>query len=139
MIGFGKQQQQFSLLGMVTIPIAPWSSKMYKANIKGLNFEIEGLQKEKENITNETVGAIETLKSKINYQKQQAGVTQNEIIPQLKKNYEANLIAFQQNNGQLFTVLDAWQMLKMSQLNYLDQMMQLLKLQVEYEKEFQIR
>lgn len=139
MFSFGKQPQLFSLTGMVTLPFVPWASKMYKANVKGLGFEVQSLESEKQSITNEAVGALNTLRSKINYQKQQAVLIQKEIIPQLRKNYEANLIAFEQNTGELFTVLDAWQMLKMTQLNYLDQIQQILILQVEYEKEFQIR
>lgn len=139
MLSFGKQPQLFSLTGMVTLPFAPWSSKMYKANVKGLGFEVQSLESEKQSITNEAVGALNTLRSKINYQKQQAVLIQKEIIPQLRKNYEANIIAFEQNTGELFTVLDAWQMLKMTQLNYLDQIQQILILQVEYEKQFEIR
>ncbi|MBP7388764.1 MAG: TolC family protein [Chitinophagales bacterium] len=139
MFSFGKQPQLFSLTGMVTLPFVPWASKMYRANVKGLGFEMQALENEKQSITNEATGALNTLRSKINYQKQQAALIQKEIIPQWRRNYEANLIAFEQNSGELFTVLDAWQMLKMTQLNYLDQIQQILMLQVEYEKELQIR
>ncbi len=139
MFSFGKQPQLFSLTGMVTLPFVPWASKMYKANVKGLSFEVQALESEKQSIANEAIGALNTFRSKINYQKQQAVLIQKEIIPQWRNNYQANLIAFEQNTGELFTVLDAWQMLKMTQLNYLDQIQQILILQVEYEKELQIR
>lgn len=139
MFTFGGQPEQFSLMGMVTIPIAPWSSRMWKANVKGLALEIQAMQEEKQAITNEVSGTIETLKSKIFYQKKQIETTQKNILPALQKNYQASLLAFEQNNGELFVVLDAWQMLKMTQLNYLDQIQQLLLLQVDYEKQLQIR
>ena len=139
MIMFGTQPNQFSLMGMLTIPIAPWSSKMWKANVQGLGLEIEAMQQEKQSIANDVSGALETLKSRMAYQKKQMEVTQNEILPALRKNYRSSLLAFEQNNGDLFVVLDAWQMMQMTQLNYLDQLQQLLMLQVEYEKEIQIR
>ena len=44
---------QFMLLGMVSIPIAPWSSKMYKSNIKGMDKEIEAMKSERTFILNE--------------------------------------------------------------------------------------
>lgn len=139
MFTFGKQPQLFSLMGMVTIPIAPWSSRMWKANVQGLALDIEAMRKEKQAVTNEVSGAIETLKSKILYQKKQIETTQKDILPAFQKNYQSSLLAFEQNNGELFVVLDAWQMLKMTQLNYLDLIQQLLLLQVEYEKQLQIR
>ncbi len=139
MFTFGKQPQLFSLMGMVTIPIAPWSSRMWKANIKGLDFENIALQREQQSMANEVAGKLETLRSKISYQKKQLETTDNSILPAMRKNYQVASLAFEQNNGELFVVLDAWQMLKMSQLNRLDQLMELLTLQTEYEKEFQIR
>ena len=139
MFTFGKQAQLFSLMGMVTIPIAPWSSRMWRANVKGLNFENIALQREQESVADEVAGKLEALRSKIYYQKKQIETTDNSILPAMRKNYQAALLAFEQNNGELFIVLDAWQMLKMSQLNRLDQLMELLTLQTEYEKEFQIR
>jgi outer membrane protein TolC len=124
---------------MVTIPITPWSSRMWKANVKGLSLEIDAMRLEKQAVTNEVSGAIETLKSRMRYQKKQIATTQQEILPALQKNYQTSLLAFEQNSGELFVVLDAWQMLKMTQLNYLDQVQQLLLLQVDYEKQLQIR
>lgn len=139
MFTFGGQPQQFSLMGMITIPIAPWSSRMWKANVQGINLEIEAMREEKKAITNEASGTIETLKSRIFYQKRQIETTQRDILPALQKNYQTSLLAFEQNNGELFVALDAWQMLKMTQLNYIDQIQQLLLLQVDYEKQLQIR
>ena len=112
---------------------------MWKANVQGLALDIEAMRKEKQAVTNEVSGMIETLKSKIHYQKKQIETTQKDILPAFQKNYQSSLLAFEQNNGELFVVLDAWQMLKMTQLNYLDQIQQLLLLQVDYEKQLQIR
>jgi cobalt-zinc-cadmium efflux system outer membrane protein len=82
---------------------------------------------------------MEVLKSKITFQKKQMAVTMDAILPALQKNYNSSLLAFEQNNGDLFVVLDAWQMMQTTQLNYLDQLQQLFMLQIDYEKELQIR
>ena len=47
---------QFMLLGMVSIPIAPWSSKMYKSNVKGMGKEIEAMKNERAALLNEVQG-----------------------------------------------------------------------------------
>ena len=57
----------------------------------------------------------------------------------MKKNYETSLLAFEQNKEELFMTLDAWQNLKLVQLSYLDMLNELLQLQVNYEKELEIR
>lgn len=139
MLAFGTQPQQFSLMAMVTIPIVPWSSKMYKSTVKGLNYEIEAGKLEQEGFVNMVSGNIENIKIKIKYKKQQIALSEKVVIPSMKKNYETSLIAYEQNTEELFMVLDAWQSLKLMQLNYLDQLMELVELQIQYENQLEIR
>lgn len=139
MFPFGTGPQQFSLMFMVSIPIIPWSSKMYSANVKGLEFEIESKKASQAALLNDISGKLEILKTTIQNKKQQIGLSKDVIIPAMKKNYETELLAYEQNTEMLFMVLDAWQNLKIAQLTYLDQLMELLALQVQYEKELEIR
>src|SRR5579859_1106151 len=44
---------QFMLLGMISIPIAPWSAKMYKSNVRGITREIEALKFERASLLSE--------------------------------------------------------------------------------------
>ena len=134
---FGSQPNQFSLMGMITVPIAPWSSKMYQSNVAGLNFEINSLQKKKESILNESSGMLQSLKLEISNKKQQLTMYEKNIIPALNNNYQTSLLAYQQNTEELFMVLDALQTLKMAQLEHLNQLGDLLKLQVEFEKQME--
>ncbi|MCX6182133.1 MAG: TolC family protein, partial [Bacteroidetes bacterium] len=129
----------FTLMGMMTIPIAPWSSKSYSANVSAIDFEIDALEIQKQGIVNEAVGKLEGLKSKIHFQKQQLKLYEESILLSLRKNYQALLLSYEQNTEELFMVLDAIQMLKMNQLAYLDQLQMLLTLQTEYEKEIEQR
>ena len=139
MNAFGMPPNQFTVMGMITLPIAPWSSKMYKANVKGLGFEIQSMQKQQENITNEVAGKLEDLRTQMKFKKQQLILYSDSIIPALKKNYETTLLAYNQNTEELFVVLDAWQMFNMKQLEYLDRLNELLQIQISYEKEIEKR
>jgi len=139
MIAFGQQPQQFSLMAMLTIPIAPWSSKMYRSSITGLGFEIDALYFQQQSIINDISGSLNSYMAQIKSKKQQLELYRLEIIPSMKKNYETSLLAFEQNKEELFMTLDAWQNLKLVQLSYLDMLNELLQLQVNYEKELEIR
>ena len=139
MLTFGKQPQLFSLMAMITIPIAPWSSKMYKSSVEGLKYDMEALKEQQEGLFNQIDGNIERLKVQLKSKKQQIELYENTIIPAMKKNYEMSLLAYEQNTEELFMVLDAWQNLKLIQLSYYDQVMELVSLQTEYEKQFEIK
>jgi outer membrane protein TolC len=139
MLAFGKQPQQFSLMAMVTIPIVPWSSKMYKSSVKGLNYEIEAAKLEQQGFVNNVSGTIENIKVKIKNKKQQIELSEKVVIPSMKKNYETALLAYEQNTEELFMVLDAWQNLKLMQLSYVDQLMELAELQIQYENQLEIK
>ena len=134
MFAFGTAPNQFSIMGMITIPIVPWSSKMYKANITGLKYEVLSYQKQRESLVNEASGEIASLQSQIKSKKLQVELYKKNIIPALEKNYKTTLLAYDQNTEDLFSVLDAWQSLKLGKIEYLEQFKDLLLLQVAFEK-----
>ena len=43
-------------------------------------------------------------------------------------------LSYEQNTGELFELFDAWQTLTMTQMEYLDQLQDLLLMQVEMDK-----
>lgn len=134
MFSFGNNPNLFTLMGMVSIPIAPWSSKMYKSTSLGLNYEIQGYQRQREAIVNEASGMVESLKWRIKNQKQQIEIYNKTILPSLEKNYKTSLLAYEQNTEDLFVVIDALQALQMSKMELLNKTQELLILQAEYEK-----
>jgi outer membrane protein, heavy metal efflux system len=137
MFAFGTVPNQFSIEGMITIPIVPWSSKMYKSNVAGINYEIAAFKKQKEALVNETSGEIISLQSQIKSKKLQVSLYKDNIIPALEKNYKTTLLAYDQNTEDLFSVLDAWQSLKMGRIEYLEMIKDLLLLQVDFEKQIE--
>jgi outer membrane protein, heavy metal efflux system len=139
MLAFGTQPQQFSLMAMVTIPIVPWSSKMYRSSVAGLNYEMEAYKNRQQTIINQTTGELRKIQEEIRNKKAQLALYQNTILSSMKKNYQTSLLAYEQNTEELFMVLDAWVNLKTSQLGYLDLLKDLLLLQVQYEKQLEIK
>ena len=61
------------------------------------------------------------------------------IIPALQKNYQTMQLGYEQNTEELFTLFDAWETLNMTQLEYLQQVQDLLMMQVQLEKILEIK
>jgi outer membrane protein TolC len=57
----------------------------------------------------------------------------------LKKNYDTAIIAWQNNTGDLFVVLDAWEASNMAQMDALDKLQSILNAQVEIEKQLETK
>ncbi|TRW99004.1 TolC family protein [Flavobacterium gawalongense] len=138
MFAFGEQPKQFSLMGMITIPM-PWSTKMNKANINSFKIKNEGLNWQKQMILNEAAGMISGMNTELINLKKQHNISEKNIIPALKRNYDTAILAWQNNTGDLFVVLDAWEALNMAQIDALDKLQNILSTQVEIEKQLEIK
>ena len=130
---------QFTIMGMITIPIVPWSSKMYKTEVQSMTYQIQAMNLEKENMKLMAARMINDRLAMLKYERQQFDNYQKDIIPLYKKSMEANLLAYKQNTGNFFVLLDAWDMLFMKQLEQLNKLKLLLRLQTEYEYETEKR
>ena len=139
MIGFGAQPQQFTLMGMVKLPMVSWASRMTRANIESYKWRIEALNSQKQMVLNEAGGMASGMRTELETKKRQIRLYENNIIPALRNNYKTMLLAYEQNTEELFMLFDAWETLNMTQVEYLDQLQQLLSLQVELERILEIR
>ena len=138
MFAFGEQPKQFTLMGMITIPM-PWSTKMNKANINSFKIKNEGLNWQKQMILNEAAGMISGMNTELINLKKQYEIAEKNIIPALKRNYDTAILSWQNNTGDLFVVLDAWEALNMAQIDLLDKLQNILSTQVEIEKQLEIK
>ncbi len=138
MFTFGDDPNMFTLMGMVTVPIAPWSSKMYKSNVTAANYQIRAMQNEKAAIINESTGKLYGLQNQIKSTKYQLELYETILMPAIKKTYDVSMISYAQNTGELFETLDARMNLQMTQMQYYDILLELLTLQAEYEKQLQL-
>jgi cobalt-zinc-cadmium efflux system outer membrane protein len=133
----GNMPTQFSAMAMVSIPIAPWSSKMYKAEVKGMQYDIQAMEKSREAVLLETRGMLAGMARQILRMEQQLGNYQKKIIPALRKNYQTLMLAYEENREQLPIVIDGWEALNMAQMEYLNKMEDYYTMIVRYEKEIE--
>lgn len=139
MFGFGGFPMQYSLMGMVRLPMAKWSSKASKANVESLKWKAESLNQQKQMMINEASGMSYGMESQIIAKQKQIILFEDNIIPALKKNFQTMQLGYEQNTEELFELYDAWETLNMTQLEYLGQLQQLLLMQVNLERILEIK
>jgi len=88
---------------------------------------------------NEAAGMISGMNTELTSLKKQYEIAQKSIIPALRKNYETTILAWQNNTGDLFVTLDAWEALNMAQIDALDKLQSILAAQVEIEKQLETK
>ncbi len=135
MFSYGGMANQYILMASVTIPIAPWASKEYKANMKGIQYEVEELQQKKMDVLNQAAGQLSGLRADIGSKKRQLKNYQQNIIPALQNGYKTALLAYDQNTGDLPSLLGGIKDLQAARMESLDRLQELLTLQVAYERE----
>lgn len=133
----GNMPTQFTAMAMVSIPIAPWSSKMYKSEVRGMQYDIEAMKKGREAILIETRGMLAGMAAQLARMKQQLANYDTKIIPALRKNYQTLMLAYEENREQLPIVIDAWEALNMAQMEYIEKNQEYYNMIVTYEKELE--
>jgi cobalt-zinc-cadmium efflux system outer membrane protein len=125
---------QFSVMGMVSIPIAPWSRTETDAMTGGIDQEIESMRQKRlavirEQETNERIYASQrqAIRSQLND-------IDEKVLPEYRRSFEAALGSYAQNAGDLFRVVDAWQMLRMAEMNRLEVLQSLVNAEILYEE-----
>ena len=139
MIGLAQQPAQFTLMGMMRIPLAPWSSRMNRANIESYRWKNESLLQQRQMLVNEATGMAQGMLQEIIARRKQVDLYKEKIIPAVRNNYQTFQIAYEQNTEELFMLFDAWETLNMTQIEYLDTLQELLVAQVELERILETR
>lgn len=137
MFGLGGMPMQYTLMGMVKIPFGK-ANRMSKANVESLQWKTEALSQQRQMILNDASGTATGISNELETKKKQVKLFEENIIPALRKNYQVMQLGYQQNTEQLFTLFDAWDTLNKTQLEYLDQLQQVLNIQVELERILEI-
>ncbi len=133
MFGFGGLPMQYSLMGMLKVPIAG-STRMNKANIESLKWKATALQSQKEMMVNEYSGMAYGMRNELELKKKQLKLYDDNIIPALRNNYKTMQLGYEQNTEELFMLFDAWETLNMTQLEYSELLNQALKMQVAIDR-----
>ena len=133
----GNMPTLFTAMAMVSIPIAPWSSRMYKSEVKGMQYDIQAMKKGREAILIESRGMLAGMAAKLNRMQQQLVNYDTKIIPALRKNYQTMMIGYEENREQLPIVIDGWEALNMAQMEYLNKLEEYYTMIVSYEKQIE--
>jgi len=133
----GNMPTQFTAMAMVSIPIAPWSSKMYKSEVKGMQYDIEAMRKGREALLIETRGMLAGMAARLIRMQQQLENYNTKIIPALRKNYQTMMLGYEENREQLPIVIDGWEAMNMAQMEYLNKLDEYYTMIVSYEKELE--
>src|SRR5450631_4050245 len=97
MFGFGGTPMQYSLMGVVKLPMAKWSSRSSKANTESLLWKAEALNQQKQMMINTATGMSFSMQTEIISKQKQIRVFELQIIPALRRNFQSLLLAYEQN------------------------------------------
>jgi outer membrane protein, heavy metal efflux system len=131
----GNMPKQFTAMAMISIPIAPWSSKMYRAEIRGMEYDIAAMKKEKEAMLTDARGMLASMAARIAKMEQQLKGYEQKILPALRKSYDVRMLAYEENREQLPMVIDAWETVNMAEMERLNKLEEYYLMIVAYERE----
>ncbi|TDW99074.1 TolC family protein [Dinghuibacter silviterrae] len=139
MFSFGGMPMEYTLMATVRLPMASWSSRGTKANVERLKWQTESLEEEREAMVNEATGAAYGLQRALDAKRRQVEVLKEQVLPALRKNFETLELAYEQNTEELLSVYDAWDTLDSTQLEYWDDVEQLLLMEVELKRVLELK
>ncbi|SFW83083.1 TolC family protein [Chitinophaga sancti] len=132
---YAMMPKAFSAMGMISIPIAPWSSKMYKSGVKAMEYNVQAMEKERAAMLQETQGMLYGMQYEIQSMQKRIEAMESKIIPALRQTLDANFLNYQENKLALSNVIDSWEALSMMQSNVLDEKLKLYEMIADYEKQ----
>lgn len=139
MFGFGGLPMEYTLMATVRLPMFSWSSRASKANVESLKWKAASLEDERQALVNEAEGAAYGLQRALEAKRRQVTVLKEQVLPALRKNIQTLELAYEQNTEDLLSVYDAWETLDRTQLEYWDDMEQVLLMQVELKRVLEIK
>jgi cobalt-zinc-cadmium efflux system outer membrane protein len=96
---------------------------------------MQELQQKRLDILNQAAGQLAGLKTDMGSKKRVLNNYQQNIIPALQNSYITALQAYDQNTGDLPSVLNGIKDLQMARMTALDRLQEILLIRVAYEKE----
>ena len=128
----------YAVMAQVKIPVS-WSTRGYKSEVKAMGFDITAMEQDKQAMVSMAANMVNMLALELNTEYTELKNYSERVIPAYKKSFDANLLAYSQNTGDLMRAVLSWDDLQMAQMEYLRHLSMLLKAQADYEREMQIR
>ncbi|MEO5674624.1 MAG: TolC family protein [Chitinophagales bacterium] len=136
---FGESRNSFSLMGMITIPIAPWSSKGYKTESAAMLLQIDAMSFENQNNINQARSMMQQSLLHTIAEYAEVNHYEKEILPAYKKAFQSGLIAYRENTGRILSTLLALDDLIMAETEYLYHLEQAYKSELNFENAIEMR
>lgn len=127
----------YGVMATVSIPIAPWSSKGYHAKTSALRYQVQAMEKQKDNQVREALEHVHKDWLALRAATQDLGILGREVLPAYRETYQANLNALSENTGNIYETLAAWNDLTEHEMEYYNKLGKLLKLRVMLETDMQ--
>lgn len=131
MTGWSQQPMMATIMAMVKLPLAKWSSRMNKAKAESIVWKNAALVNQQQMIINEAAGLANSAFTEWGIRQKQLRLYEQQIMPALRKNFQTMQMGYEQNTEELFELFDAWEALNMTQMDYLDLLQKALQSQAE--------
>ena len=125
----------FSAMGMIKLPFASWSSKMYKSDIRAMELNIQAMTTERAAMLQETQGMLYGMQAGLLAMEARIRALDTRVIPALQKSFDTDFLVYQENKLPLTQLLDSWEALNMMQLELLGERDKFYQMIVNYEQE----
>jgi outer membrane protein, heavy metal efflux system len=106
MDGLGQTEYMYSLMASVTLPFMPWSSGRISSKEEELQADISGLSMEKKNMQGEMIAQLNGALTKLESQREQARLYENEVLPLYRHAFEAQLGEYRNNRLSINSLLE---------------------------------
>lgn len=127
--------RRYSIMGMVTLPLSPWSSGMIRSDVKAMTRDIQAMRSEKQARRLMGLRMAREMQLMLRAETDQYRLYAEEVVPTYRASLDAAMSAYQEGSGDLFRVLDIWDSWVMARMKALEHFGRALVLEAEYERE----
>lgn len=113
-----KTETMYSLMASVTLPFLPWSAKKYRAKNQELLAEIKTIEYGRSDMEREMLVRLKEALVKLKTAKEQERLYAEQVLPLYRQAVAAQLSAYQNNQTNINSVIQNYNMLLMQEMNY---------------------
>lgn len=113
-----KTEYMYSLMASINLPFAPWSINKYKAKEEEIIAGISSIEFEKNDMQREMDSQLKAALVKYNTALDLTKLYSDKVIPLYSNAAKSQVSAYQNNRTGVTTVIDAYRMLLMQQMNF---------------------
>ena len=127
--------RRFSVMGMMTLPSAPWASGMVRSETKGMALDIRSMRSDLEARRLMALRMARETRLMLRAESDLARRYATGVVPAFRLALDASMAAYQEGSGDLFRVLDAWDRWVMARMTAVEHLGKASALEAEYERE----